>query len=328
MSYFKDVDEKYDGPKYSNPQSESFVEQLKEHLRLQKNMEKKYCFEMLVDAIKMFKEEPTLVEITVPSGSMITVCGDTHGQYYDVLNLLKINEEPSETNMYLFNGDFVDRGSFSCEVVLTFLAYKLKYPKHFFMARGNHESLNMNMAYGFQAEARSKYGDKAYPLFQELFCALPLAHVINKKVFVVHGGLFSEDGVTLDMIKKVNRFREPPLEGLMSDMLWSDPQPMNGRGPSKRGVGMSFGPDVTRKFLEENGLEMIIRSHEAKSEGYEIEADGKLVTVFSAPNYCDKFGNLGAYIRFGEDMVPQYCTFSEVPHPDVPAMRYTSPFAM
>lgn len=302
---------------------------LKEHFRLQKNMEKLYCYTMIVDAIKLFKQEPTLVDIHVsgPEAS-ITVCGDTHGQYYDVLNLLKINGSPSPTNMYLFNGDFVDRGSFSCEVVLTFLAYKLLYPKSFFMARGNHESYNMNSMYGFEGEAKAKYGDKAYPLFQELFCALPLAHLINKRVFVVHGGLFSQDGVTIDMIRKVNRFREPPNEGLMSDMLWSDPQPATGRGPSKRGVGMAFGPDVTKRFCEDNGLDMIIRSHEVKAEGYEIEADGKLVTVFSAPNYCDQAGNSGGYIRFGEDMEPEYYKFEAVPHPSVAPLRYASPFAM
>lgn len=313
---------------YSNPPTVEFVEGLKEHFRLQNNMEKRHCFEMLIDAIRYFKNQPTLVDITVSGDETITVCGDTHGQYYDVLNLLKINGVPSEKNMYLFNGDFVDRGSFSCEVLLTFLAYKLLYPKQFFMARGNHESLNMNRMYGFEGEVRHKYGDRAYPLFQELFCALPLAHVINKKIFVVHGGLFSTDDVTLDHIRKLNRFREPPNEGLMSDMLWSDPQPMLGRGPSKRGVGMSFGPDVTKRFLEANGLDMVIRSHEAKAEGYEIEADGKLVTVFSAPNYCDHAGNLGGYIKFSEGLKPEYFSFESVPHPEVPALRFASPFAM
>lgn len=318
----------YDGPKYSNPPTVSFVESLLEHFRLQKKMEKRYCFELVIDSIRYFKKQPPLIDITVSGDASITVCGDTHGQYYDVLNLLKINGSPSEKNMYLFNGDFVDRGSFSCEVMLAFLAYKQLYPDHFFLVRGNHESLNMNKTYGFEGEVRSKYGDKAYPLFQELFCTLPLAHLINKKVFVVHGGLFSEDGVTLDQIRKINRFREPPNEGLMSDMLWSDPQPMNGRGPSKRGVGMSFGPDVTKRFCEENGLQMVIRSHEAKAAGYEIEADGKLVTVFSAPNYCDHAGNLGGYIRFTQEMIPEYFSFDCVPHPEVPALRYASPFAM
>ena len=70
----------------------------------------------------------------------------------------------------------------------------------------------------------------------------------------------------------------------MSEMLWSDPQPFAGRGPSKRGVGLSFGPDITRKFLDNNGLDMIVRSHEVKDEGYLVEHDGRLVTVFSAPN--------------------------------------------
>lgn len=291
-------------------------------------MEKRYCFELVIEAIKFFKKQPTLIDIEVKGDKSLTVCGDTHGQYYDVLNLFKLNGAPSEKNMYLFNGDFVDRGSFSCEVILSFLAYKVLYPGHFFLARGNHESLNMNKMYGFEGEVRAKYGDKAYALFQELFCALPLAHLINKRVFVVHGGLFSEDGVTMDKIRKIYRFKEPGDAGLMSDMLWSDPQPMLGRGPSKRGVGLSFGPDITKRFCEENELDMVIRSHEAKAEGYEIEADGRLVTVFSAPNYCDQTGNLGGYIRFNEDMKPEYFKFDCVPHPEVPPLRYASPFAM
>lgn len=294
---------------------------------MEKKIDKKTCYKLVIDSIHYLKNEPTLVNIDIPEGSTLTVCGDTHGQYYDLLNIFKINGNPSDKNMYLFNGDFVDRGSFSSEVILTLLTYKLLYPKSFFLSRGNHESLTMNKMYGFEGEVKSKYSEKAYPLFLEAFQALPLAHTIKNKVFVVHGGLFSEDGVTLDMIKKINRFCEPPINGgLMSDMLWSDPQPLPGRGPSKRGQGMSFGPDITQQFLDLNKLEMVIRSHEVKQNGYEIEADGKLVTVFSAPNYCDQAENLGGYIKFSPSMIPQYFNFAAVPHPNVPPLAYASPF--
>jgi serine/threonine-protein phosphatase 5 len=114
---------------------------------------------------------------------------------------------------------------------------------------------------------RAKYSVVCYDLFTEVFCKLPLAGVINGKVLVVHGGLFGTDGVTLDNIRKIDRFREPPESGLMCDLMWADPQPQNGRSPSKRGVGTSFGPDVTRRFLTDNNLELVIRSHECKDEG-------------------------------------------------------------
>ena len=153
---------------------------------------------------------------------------------------------------------------------------------------GNHETLNMNKVYGFEGEVKHKYSQQMFQLFTEVFHELPLAYCLGKKVLVVHGGLFSRDDVTLDDIRKIDRRREPPDEGLMSEILWSDPQPMPGRAPSKRGVGLSFGPDVTAKFLERNDLKLVVRSHEVKDAGYEIEADGKLITVFSAPNYCDQ----------------------------------------
>jgi len=101
----------------------------------------------------------------------------------------------------------------------------------------------------------------------------------------MHGGLFSSDDVTLDDIRAVDRNRQPPEEGIMCELLWSDPQPQNGRAPSKRGVGIQFGPDVTLKFIEKNNLDYVIRSHEVKPEGYEVAHDGKCITVFSAPNY-------------------------------------------
>ena len=126
----------------------------------------------------------------------------------------------------------------------------------------------------------------------------------------MHGGLFSKDDITLDAIKATERNRQPPEEGIMCELLWSDPQPMYGRSPSKRGVGCQFGPDVTRRFLENNSLEYIIRSHEVKDNGYEVTHDGKCITVFSAPNYCDTMGNKGAFITLdGGDMTPKFTTY-------------------
>lgn len=122
-------------------------------------------------------------------------------------------------------------------------------------------------------------------MFTQVYNWLPLCHCINKRMLVMHGGLFAQDNVTLDDLRKIERNRQPPEEGLMCDLLWSDPQPQNGRGFSKRGVGIQFGPDVTEQFCLRNKLDYIVRSHEVKAMGYEVAHNGKCITVFSAPNY-------------------------------------------
>ncbi|XP_027340580.1 serine/threonine-protein phosphatase 5 isoform X1 [Abrus precatorius] len=320
-------------PQYSGARIEGdvvtldFVKKMMEDFKNQKCLHKRYAFQIVLQTREMLQALPSLVDINVPDGKHFTVCGDVHGQYYDLLNIFELNGLPSEENPYLFNGDFVDRGSFSLEVILTLFAFKCMSPSAIYLARGNHESKSMNKIYGFEGEVRSKLNDTFVELFAEVFCCLPLAHVINEKIFVVHGGLFSVDGVKLSDIRSINRFCEPPEEGLMCELLWSDPQPQPGRGPSKRGVGLSFGADVTKRFLQENNLDLVVRSHEVKDEGYEIEHDGKLITVFSAPNYCDQMGNKGAFIRFeAPDMKPNIVTFSAVPHPDVKPMAYANNF--
>ncbi|KAK8631707.1 hypothetical protein V6N13_028488 [Hibiscus sabdariffa] len=320
-------------PQYSGAKIEGdvvtldFVKKMMDDFKNQKCLHKRYAFQIVLQMREMLQVQPSLVDIKVPNGSHFTVCGDVHGQFYDLLNIFELNGLPSEENPYLFNGDFVDRGSFSVEVILTLFALKCMCPSAIYLARGNHESKSMNKIYGFEGEVKSKLSEAFVELFAEVFCYLPLAHVINQKVFVVHGGLFSVDGVKLSDIKAIDRFCEPPEEGLMCELLWSDPQPFPGRGPSKRGVGLCFGADVTKNFLQDNNLDLIVRSHEVKDEGYEIEHDGKLITVFSAPNYCDQMGNKGAYIRFeAPDLKPNIVTFAAVPHPDIKPMAYANNF--
>ncbi|XP_076890896.1 serine/threonine-protein phosphatase 5-like isoform X1 [Bidens hawaiensis] len=304
-----------------------FVKKMMDDFKNQKLLHKRYAFQIVLQTREILMALPSLVDINVPDGKHFTVCGDVHGQLFDLLNIFELNGLPSEENPYLFNGDFVDRGSFSVEVILTLFAFKCMSPSAIHLSRGNHESKSMNKIYGFEGEVRSKLSDKFVELFAEVFCYLPLAHVINEKIFVVHGGLFSTDGVKLSDIRAIDRFCEPPEEGLMCEILWSDPQPNPGRGPSKRGVGLSFGGDVTKRFLKDNNLDLVVRSHEVKDEGYEIDHDGKLITVFSAPNYCDQMGNKGAFIRFeAPTMEPKIVTFSAVPHPDVKPMAYASNF--
>lgn len=310
-----------------------FVMAAVERFKDQKLIHKRYVARLLIACKRYFEKIPSLMEISIPSdppehavdaAPRVTVCGDTHGQFYDVLNIFTLNGYPSPTNPYVFNGDFVDRGSFSVEVVLTYLLFKMASPECIYLSRGNHETKNMNRIYGFEGEVKAKYDDKIFDLFLEVFCHLPLAATIENKVFVTHGGLPVRDGVTLDEIRNIQRGCEPPDSGLMSDLLWSDPQPFPGKSPSKRGVGFAFGPDITEAFLNHNNLSLVVRSHEVKEEGYLVEHGGKTITVFSAPNYCDTMGNKGAFIHFDASLEPKFTQFESVPHPNVRPMAYAA----
>lgn len=266
------IDENYDGPRLdeNNNVTLEFIEELIEHFKKEKKVHRKYAYKIILDARELFFNSKTLVDINIPKGQKFTVCGDVHGQFYDLLNIFKLNGYPSEENPYLFNGDVVDRGSFSVECILLLFAFKVLYPNHLFIARGNHESETMNQIFGFEGEVKKKYSQQMYYLFSEVFECLPLAHCLNNKVLVMHGGLFNNDNITLKDIREYDRFRQPPDDGLMCDILWSDPMPECGRVSSKRGVGCHFGPDITKKFLEVNNLDYIIRSHEVKDKGYEV----------------------------------------------------------
>uniref|UniRef100_A0A8D2PH64 Serine/threonine-protein phosphatase n=1 Tax=Zosterops lateralis melanops TaxID=1220523 RepID=A0A8D2PH64_ZOSLA len=314
------IEDEYSGPKLEDGKvTLAFMKDLMQWYKDQKKLHRKCAYQILVQVKEVLAKLPTLVETTLKETEKVTVCGDTHGQFYDLLNIFELNGLPSEANPYIFNGDFVDRGSFSVEVILTLFGFKLLYPDHFHLLRGNHETDNMNQIYGFEGEVKAKYTAQMFALFSEVFEWLPLAQCINGKVLIMHGGLFSEDGVTLDDIRKIERNRQPPDSGPMCDLLWSDPQPQNGRSVSKRGVSCQFGPDVTKRFLERNRLELIIRSHEVKPEGYEVAHDGRCVTVFSAPNYCDQMGNKGSYIHLrGSDLRPDFHQFTAVVRPQNP----------
>ncbi|KAM9908537.1 hypothetical protein OXX79_000314 [Metschnikowia pulcherrima] len=327
---------------------------------------KKHVFAIVAKVHELCRQESAMVEISLPhssldtranpgeivleNGTKVTVVGDTHGQFYDVLNLFQKFGHVSPEHVYLFNGDFVDRGSWSCEVALYLYVLKVLYPKSIFINRGNHETNDMNKTYGFTDECEAKYSRKVFEAFAESFGALPLATLINQSYLVMHGGLFSNDKVTLDDIRKINRFpssgsSQPAREGLAMELLWTDPQPENGRSPSKRGLGIQFGPDITERFCLSNKIRKVLRSHEVRMGGVESEHNGRLITVFSAPNYCDSTGNLGGVVhitenkdydgkkddgegyRLAEDPNCPWTlateTFAAVPHPDLKPMAYS-----
>ncbi|KAI9661437.1 MAG: hypothetical protein M1829_006268 [Trizodia sp. TS-e1964] len=318
------VDDTYDGVRLEQSMTLEFIEDMMERFKNGKKLHRKYVYQIVMAVKNIVYKEPTMVEMEVKQGHMLTVCGDTHGQFFDLMELFRLNGLPSRTHYYLFNGDFVDRGSWSTEIALLLYAYKWLYPDAFFINRGNHETDDMNRVYGFEGECKAKYNDRVFKLFSESFSALPLATLIGKKYLTLHGGLFSDDKITLDDIRKLNRHaqRQPGQAGLMMEMLWTDPQSAPGRGPSKRGVGMQFGPDVTKRFCENNGLEAVIRSHEVRLGGYEVEHDGRCITVFSAPKYCDTTPNKGAYINIGPEHKLDFHTFEAVEHPNIKPMAY------
>ena len=246
---------------------------------------------------KILIEQPTFLELETP----ITVCGDTHGQFPDLLRLFDLGGYPPGTN-YLFLGDYVDRGEQSIETICLLLAYKIKYEENFFILRGNHECGSINRIYGFYDECKRRYSIKIWKNFVDLFNCLPIAACIDDKIFLVHGGL-SPELKNIDDIKKIMRPTDVAEEGLLCDLLWSDPENSNKDwGVNDRGVSVTFNVRVLEKFLENNDLDLLCRAHQVVEEGYEFFGDKKLVTVFSAPNYCGEFDNNGGIMLVDENL--------------------------
>ena len=191
----------------------------------------------------------------------VTICGDIHGQFYDLKELFRIGGECPETN-YLFMGDFVDRGYYSVETFLLLLALKVRFPDRITLIRGNHETRQITQVYGFYDECLRKYGSvNVWRYCTEIFDYLCLAAVVDDKVFCVHGGL-SPAINTLDQIRAIGRKQEVPHDGPMADLVWSDPEDIEGWGISPRGAGYLFGGDVVAKFNEVNRIELIARAHQ------------------------------------------------------------------
>ena len=218
------------------------------------------------------------------------------------MRLFEYGGYPPEAN-YLFLGDYVDRGKQSLETVCLLLAYKIKYPENFFMLRGNHECSSINRIYGFYDECKKRFSVKLWKIFTDCFNCLPVAALLDEKILCMHGGL-STEMEKFDQIKKIVRPTDVPEQGLLCDLLWSDPDESakDGFGENDRGVSVVFNGNVVKNFLKNNELDLICRAHQVVEEGYEFFADKQLVTVFSAPNYCGEFDNAGAMMSVNEDL--------------------------
>ncbi|KAI8613716.1 Metallo-dependent phosphatase-like protein [Chytriomyces sp. MP71] len=256
---------------------------------------------LCIQSREVFMSQPPLLELEAP----IQICGDIHGQYYDLLRLFEYGGFPPSAN-YLFMGDYVDRGKHSLETICLLLAYKLKYPENFFILRGNHECASINRLYGFYDECKRRYSIKLWKTFSDCFNCLPIAAIVDEKIFCMHGGL-SPDLQSMEQVRRIMRPSDVPDTGILCDLLWSDPSSeVTGWGESDRGVGFLFGADVVEKFLEKHDLDLICRAHQVVQDGYEFFAKRQLVTVFSAPNYCGEFDNAAAIMTVTEHLT---CSF-------------------
>eukprot|EP00929_Paragymnodinium_shiwhaense_P071668 TRINITY_DN36418_c0_g1_i1.p1 TRINITY_DN36418_c0_g1~~TRINITY_DN36418_c0_g1_i1.p1 ORF type:complete len:303 (-),score=45.73 TRINITY_DN36418_c0_g1_i1:441-1349(-) len=245
----------------------------------------------------VFMDQPILVELECP----IKICGDTHGQYSDLMRLFECGGFPPEAN-YLFLGDYVDRGKQSLETICLLLSYKVKYPDNFFLLRGNHECASINRIYGFYDECKRRYSIRLWKTFTDCFNCLPVSAVVDDRILCMHGGL-SPELSHLEQIKRVVRPTDVPDTGLLCDLLWSDPEKeVSGWGENDRGVSFTFGPDVVQSFLRKHGLDLVCRAHQVVEDGYEFFARRALVTIFSAPNYCGEFDNAAAIMTIDEAM--------------------------
>ncbi|KAI9311685.1 Metallo-dependent phosphatase-like protein [Dichotomocladium elegans] len=241
-----------------------------------------------------------------PVQSPVTVCGDIHGQFYDLMELFRVGGDIEDTN-YIFMGDFVDRGYFSLETFTLLMALKARYPHKITLLRGNHESRQITQVYGFYDECQAKYGSaNVWKMCCSVFDYLTVAAIIDGSILCVHGGL-SPDVKTLDQIRTIHRAQEIPHEGSFCDLMWSDPEDIDTWAVSPRGAGWLFGGKVTAEFNHINGLSLIARAHQLVQEGYKFMfPNDELVTVWSAPNYCYRCGNVASIMEVKDaQIVPE-----------------------
>uniref|UniRef100_A0A8C2WD29 Serine/threonine-protein phosphatase with EF-hands n=1 Tax=Cyclopterus lumpus TaxID=8103 RepID=A0A8C2WD29_CYCLU len=411
------VPESYTGPRLSFPLSVSDTDALLGAFKEQQTLHARYVLQLLYETKRLLKQMPNIIHLSTSYTNEITICDlNKHALLSDLIITLSIsrlaalqNGLPSAETPYVFNGDFVDRGKKSIEVVSLLFAYLLLYPDYMHLNRGNHEDHIMNLRYGFTKEVMQKYkthGREILQLFQDVFSLLPIATVIDGKILIVHGGI--SDQTDLDFLSSIDRHKVksamrfprrslehldighsckrkrrqcghsrqdsaastssssssssslssssssfcsprtpsclsprpcpsspsmpytinvlqvPYLDSLSSvpppappqhdrewkqvvDILWSDPKTQEGCSPNTfRGGGCYFGPDVTRRLLLQHGLQLLIRSHECKQEGYELCHGGQVITIFSASNYYEEGSNRGAYIKVGRELVPRF----------------------
>lgn len=280
-------------------------------------------------AVPVIAEDPTVIDIEPP----VHICGDVHGQFVDLLRSFQCGGLPPDSK-YLFLGDYVDRGKQSLEVICLLYALKIKYPKHIYLIRGNHESPEMTEYFGFLLECQQKVNGEVWKEFCKSFRYLPLAAVIGEKFFCIHGGLTPELK-SINQIREIKRPLDIPEEGMIANLLWSDPDStIKEWGPNERGTTICYGLNPVERFLRNNNLKMIIRGHQMAQEGYNFPfgSNESVVTVFTASKYAGQCDNKAAYMTIFHDGNYEFTTLpswipviplrrEKVVHPGTPRKR-------
>ena len=236
----------------------------------------------------------------------VRICGDIHGQFYDLLRIFERCGEPP-SKRYLFLGDYVDRGRHSPETMVLLFGLKILYPDAIWLLRGNHECASINKMYGFYDDVKRRYNVRLFKAFVGVFDCMPVAASVGEKILCMHGGLSPE----LDDLNKIDQIQRPldvPEQGLLCDLLWADPdEGVEGFLESDRGVSYLFGEDVVTDFLDLHGYDLVVRAHQVVEKGYSFFAERQLVTLFSAPSYCGEFDNAAAVMTIDPQM---RCSFT------------------
>jgi diadenosine tetraphosphatase ApaH/serine/threonine PP2A family protein phosphatase len=279
--------------------------------------------DLLSRLVDLLIREPNVVYLTASSGPII-VCGDIHGQLLDLFQLFEKTDilTDNASQHILFLGDYVDRGHSSIET-FAFLAYlKCKFPDRVTLLRGNHESRAVSQQYGLYNDCDAVYSNTGmWESLNHAFDYLPIAAVIDNRIFCVHGGL-SPKITLIEQINSLNRVREIG-EDEIGDLTWSDPEEITTWCPNTRGKGFIFGATQVRQFLHNNRMRIegttpndprhafIARAHQVAMTGYEWKLDDGLVIVWSAPNYSYKTGNAAAVMKVAQESAVEFLPFEK-----------------
>lgn len=279
------------------------------------------------DVTAVLTDEASLLQIAIQPDDTLVVVGDVHGQFHDMIHhvLSQQFDKPAGTpdRKFLFLGDYVDRGPQGVETILLLFALKIEYPSHIFLLRGNHEEAQTSRIYGFLFEVRTKFNDLAvWARFNEVFCFLPLAAIVSTpdhRFFAVHGGL-SPALTDVSVISKIERtdyggMLDNTESDIVDGLLWSDPSENIIRfSRNERGCGYLFGPAATAEFCEENNLDFICRAHQMTMQGYAWTHTNRVLTVFSAPNYCGVTNNLASIMLVNYNWDLNFVKFAMAPN--------------
>ena len=243
---------------------------------------------------KYYCSHPNVASVKSP----LTVVGDIHGHFFDLIELFKVSGFVPNTN-YLFLGNYIDLGKFSVHSVALLFALKLRYPDRITLLRGNHECRRLSQIYGLYGECMRQYASaNPWRNLTEAFDHLPIAALIDDSRLALHGGISSPATEYLDQIRIIPRFCEPEPKSSLFDLLWAQPSDSkSGTCRDPKTYVSTFGSDVFNRFLHANNIASLIRGHTLCLNGYQEFFGGKLVSLWGAPDFCERVGNTAAVLE-------------------------------